>query len=1398
MPGVTGGVRAGHRAVTAVPGPAGRAVSGSGPTAVRPARPGVGGAPIGFLPMSAPPVSTRTGQAHPEADSPTRRGWIRRLTRTCAAHPVLLVTCLAAAALGTALTGITPLLTRRAIDDAVAHRLDDLPLVLGGLAALAAAGFALTFVRRYVAGRLALDVQFDLRNQVFDSLQHLDGRRQDDLRVGQVVSRTINDLQLTQGLLQVAPLAIGNLALVAVAVVAMASLSIPLTLVALAVAPLAGVTAARSRRRLLPATWLASQRAADVAEQVEEDVTGVRVVKGFGREAYEVDRMAAACERLYGSRMLAARLNSRFAPSLQALPQLGQVAVLGLGGWLAMRGSLTIGTFVAFATYLATLSNVARLLSVVVVTSQLARASVERVYELVDTAPVVREQRHPREVPAGPLDVRLSAVTARYGGDAGAEAAAGAADTDGVSPDGRARARPALDDLDLYVLAGQTLALVGPSGSGKTTVAQLLARFYDPQAGSVSVGGVDVRELALSSLRGAVGLVFEEPFLFSDSIAANIAYGRPDASGEQIRAAAAAAAATGFVEALPDGFDTVVGERGLTLSGGQRQRIALARALLSDPRVLVLDDATSAVDTATEAEIHAALAELTADRTTLLIAHRRSTLALADRVAVLDEGRLVDVGTEAELLARCPLFVELLDAGTPEATVDEVGPDPVAAVPDGGAHGLAAATAVETTGADGTTPALWPAQDVPGDLVAGRLDGTGAAAGAGGGGGRGGGGGGMAGAFGGVPATPELLAGVAALPPATERPSLPGTDLRDPDPSFSLGRLLRPVRRLLLVALALVVGDAAATIVFPLLARYAVDGGVVGRSGAALVTAVAFGVVVVAADWFFVAGQTLFAARAGERVLYGLRVRSFAHLQRLGLDFYERELAGRIMTRMTTDVDALSQFLQTGLTTAVVSVVTIAGVAAVLLTVDTGLALVALAPIPLLVVATWLFRRFSSRAYAEARDRISAVNADLQENVSGLRVSQAYTHERASAQRLADRGDAYRRSRLRAQRYIATFFPFVTLLSELATVAVLAVGARAVAGGTLQVGVLTAFLLYLALFFAPVQQLSQVFDGYQQARIGLTRIGELLRTPSSIRADPHARPAPDRLAGALRLRDVTFRYAGAETDALHDVDLTVPAGQTIALVGATGAGKSTVLKLLARYYDVTRGAVEVDGTDIRRFDLDSYRRHLGVVPQEPHLFSGDVASNIAFGDPAAPAARVEAAARAVGATAMVSRLEDGFHHPVSERGGGLSAGQKQLVALARAELVDPDVLLLDEATAALDPAAERVVLDAGDRLRRRAGGSSTGGRGASAGGRGASAGSGRSAGGGGATRARTTVLIAHRLATAARADRIVVMADGRVVEDGTHQELLGADGPYAALWAADVSASPERDVVLSD
>ncbi|MCW2583871.1 MAG: transporter, partial [Klenkia sp.] len=608
--------------------------------------------------------------------------------------------------------------------------------------------------------------------------------------------------------------------------------------------------------------------------------------------------------------------------------------------------------------------------------------------------------------------------------------------------------------------------------------------------------------------------------------------------------------------------------------------------------------------------------------------------------------------------------------------------------------------------------------------------------------------------------TAGLRALVAALPPTDDDPEVPAARARAADPGFTLGGLLKPFRWVLAVALVLTGADAVAQIAVPALVRSGIDDGVSGGSLSALLVITGIALAVVLADWAVTIGSTWLTGRTGERLLYTLRVKTFAQLQRLGLDYYERELGGRIMTRMTTDVDALSAFLQTGLTTAVVSVLTLVGVLVALVLLDGELALVLVATLPVLLVTTVWFRARSVPAYTEARERVSAVNARLQEDVAGVRVTQASVRTDLSLAVFRERAKAYRDVRLRAQRYIATYFPFVEFLSEIAVAAVLVVGAARLSSGTITAGVLVAFLLYVGTFFSPVQSLSQVFDSYQQAAVGLRRLRDLLRTPTSTPAAADPRPV-GRLRGEVRLDDVTFAYAGADTPALRDVSLTIAPGETVALVGETGAGKSTVVKLIARFYDPTSGSVRVDGADLRELDLLGYRARLGVVPQEAYLFQGTVRDAVAYGRPDATDAEVEAAARAVGAHAMVAALPQGYRTRVGERGRSLSAGQRQLLALARAELVDPDVLLFDEATASLDLATEAAVNRAADALAQR----------------------------------RTTVVVAHRLTTAARADRVVVLDHGRVVQVGPHAELVGVEGPYAVLWAA-FSASEDDDPLM--
>jgi ABC-type multidrug transport system fused ATPase/permease subunit len=517
---------------------------------------------------------------------------------------------------------------------------DLLPLALAILAA-AILRLGLTVIRRVVAGKVSLAVEFDLRQMFYAHLQRLELGFFDGQQTGQLMSRATVDLQairffLGYGLIFITQ----NLLTIALASAVMIAINPVLALIALIPAPLIVFVASRYNRVSRPALQEVQQRLAELTAEAEENVSGIRIVKAFAREEHQLHRFRRAVGRVFDQSIYSTRLQAFFSPLIGLLPQLGIALILLVGGRQVIDGSLSLGDFTAFYTYLVMLAGPMRMLGVTMGMAQRAIASGNRLFEILDREPRIQSPPGAPALPAGGGRVQMRGASLRYDGSA-----------------------PALTGIDLDVDAGRTVALVGPSGAGKTSLVALIARLYDPSEGEVLVDGVDVRGVDAASLRSEIAFVADDSFLFTASVAENIAYARPDASLEEIETAARRAQAENFIRDLPGGYETRVGERGLTLSGGQRQRVAIARALLADPRILILDDATSSVDATTEAEIKSGLREAMAGRTTFIIAHRLSTVSLADEIVVMDGGRIVDRGTHAELLEGCGFYREIAEHG---------------------------------------------------------------------------------------------------------------------------------------------------------------------------------------------------------------------------------------------------------------------------------------------------------------------------------------------------------------------------------------------------------------------------------------------------------------------------------------------------------------------------------------------------------------------------------------------------------------------------------------------------------------------------------------------------------------------------------------------------------------
>ena len=1243
---------------------------------------------------------------------------LRQLWRTARKTPVTVALALISTLMVTLCDIVIPLITATAIDSATAadggHSAGGVSIttVVVLLVVAALVRYLFQFGRRYTAGRLSNTVQHQLRVEILRSLQRLDGPGQDRLRTGQVVSRSISDLNLTQAMVAMMPLIVGHVLKIVITLGVMLWISPLLTLIAVVLLPLLAWLTMMSRPTLFAATWAAQQAVADLSTHVEETVSGIRVMKAFVQESREVATLRSAARVVYAQMMRAARLTARYRPLVQQIPNISLVLSIGVGGFLVLHGNMSIGVFVATSVYMVSLTAVVSMVAGMLVQLQLGMSSAARVFDLINIQPDTTTPPNPEPVPDGPLGIEVSGV-------------------DFTTNDQRV-----LSQCTMAVSPGETLVIVGPAAAGKTMLVQLLCGFYQPDSGSISLVDAAGRRtnyhsLDLADLRQAVACVFDEPFLYSVTIRDNIDMGR-GLTDDDIWAAARHAAIDRTIADLPNGLDTTVGEGGLTLSGGQRQRIALARALAGNPRILILDDATSAIDASTERTIFHNLTCHFADTTVIAIAHRHSTLDIADRVGLMEDGALTATGDLATMRQN-HRFSHLMDLNFPSAAPagdpipfddgpTEPGVDklwPTVATTD--ARLTMSRTAMRTAAAmAGANPAAGGRGTTRGNMASTTM-----------------------------PATKELLARVDRLPPATATPK---TITHSPTAKVTAGSLFYSVRWLLLLVVGLFTASVLTGLIIPSLIRHAIDRGVALGDETTMwhVTLVGLGVVLI--TWALTVATTIFTSLTGERLLYDLRIRSYTHLMRLPMRYFEATNTGTIMTRMTTDIDALNGFLQSGFTSAVVAITTLIGILILLAVTSIPLSLIALVGVPVIAAGTVVFRRVSTRLYARAREEISEVNALFHEAIAGLRTTQMHGMADKNLHRFTQVAARYRTTRIHTQTAVAIYFPGINAVSELISAAVLAVGVSLVTQGHLPTGVLVAFLLYLDRLYTPIQHLSQVFDSYGQAQVGFRRISALLAEPTEqakpVESNPESPENPVDARGPIRFDRVGFSYPGAAQPALRTVTFDIAPGSTVAVVGPTGAGKSTIVKLIERFYEPTEGVIRANTTDIKDLPMNGWRSAVGFVPQEAHLFTGTIAENIAYGRPTASQEEITDAARRVGALHAIAAIPGGFNARIGERGRGLSSGQRQLVALARAEMIHPQLLLLDEATATLDPATEKTIVAASNRV----------------------------------TQARTAVVVAHRLATARRADLILVVSDGVIVESGTHELLLSFGGSYATMW----------------
>jgi ATP-binding cassette subfamily B protein len=1116
--------------------------------------------------------------------------------------------------------------------------------------------------------RFSASVAFDLRDRIFEKVQRSAYTYITRARSGDLFSLSATDTSAIEEFLNNGLNSLFNLVFLLIFIVAILLTIDPgLTLVAIVIIPAVATVALLYARPARERSRRIQHQYGQLTAMLQENLTGMRVVKAFAAEPRETSKFREQADTLFDASFRLGALNAWVFPLMGFIAALGITAVYWLGGEQVLTGQLSLGALVAFTQYLMMVMMPVRQLGMTLNTVVGAVAGAERIQRLLEHREVIETVEESRQKP--PLPEIQGGIS-----------------VEGVSFKYPSTSKMALKGIDFVANPGDTIGVVGLTGAGKTTLALMLGRFYDPQEGTVRIDGYDVKDVRLPTLRRQIGFVFQDPFLHSLTVGENIAFGRPDATREEIEHAARVAHIHDFITTLPLGYDTPLGERGVTLSGGQRQRVALARALLTNPRILVLDDTTSALDPITASSIWERIKKERAGLTTVVIAQRLTSVQEADRIIVLEDGAITERGRHDELLKRDGLYARLWRQQAAQAS------------------DVADQEILRSTGHDGAEAKADGVAKAPED--SGRLE---------------------------INAEDDTVMG-------------------KPYDHKMMQRLLdlaRPMRKLMYLGIGVMVLWTLGNLGGPYAQKLLIDEALIANRsyGDLHFWAIVF-LLTHAFQQSFGYWYNWILHRLSQTGLHLLRVTLFEHLQTLSMSFYDKYKVGRLMSIMTGDIQAISQLLSNIIVVGAGDFMILIGIIVTLLFLNTKLALLTFSILPAIFVTAFVLRRIVRNRYREWRRWSSIANGSLAENIAGARVTQAYVREEVNRANFGVLNRNYRDAVFSATRVAAAFGPSMDVISSVAAGMLITYGGALVITGEMSIGALIAFITYTNRFFEPIRDLSQKYNQIQAAMAGAERVFALLDTPATVIDKPGARELPP-VKGQVTLDRVNFEYVPGRP-VLHDITLDVKPGEQVAIVGPTGAGKTSIISLAVRFYDVIGGRILVDGHPIDEVTQASLRKQIGMVLQDPFLFAGTISENLRVGKPDATKAEMDEACRLVGLHERLAALPMGYETILAERGANLSAGERQLLSFARAILADPKILILDEATANVDTQTEAQLQDALRLLLK----------------------------------GRTAIIIAHRLSTIRGADRIVVLEAGRIAEIGSHAELVRAGGHYARLHNA--------------